>query len=117
MLYGNIKDCKNFNILKTRSIKNFTSSYYALTVILNSKSKKERDNLILKLKKNGIQTSIYYPHPVPMLNYYRKKYNFKSSEFLNSKKIAYNSISFPIAPHVKSKDIQYISSVIKNLIG
>ncbi len=116
-LYNKIKNCKNFFILDSRSEKNIVSSYYALTIILNSKSKRIRNNLILKLKKNNIQTSIYYPHPVPLLNYYRKKYGFHSDKFKNSKRIAYNSISFPVAPHVKIRDVNYISSVIKKLIG
>ena len=61
----------------------------------------------------GIQLSIYYPHPVPMLNYYKKKYKYSKNNFLNSSKIAYNSISFPIAPHIKFKDIDYMVKQIK----
>ena len=50
-LFNMIKDCKNFFILNSKSTKKYFSSYYALTIVLNSKSKKVRDNLILKLKK------------------------------------------------------------------
>ena len=94
-----------------------SSSYYALTIVLKSKSKKFRNSLVLKLKEKGIQTSIYYPHPVPLLNYYRKKYNYKFQSFRNSNRIAYNSISFSIAPHIKNQDIEHMSEEIKNLIG
>jgi len=117
LLYDRIKSCKNFIILDTGSTKKISSSYYTLTIILKSRSKKLRNSLILKLKDKGIQTSIYYPHPVPLLNYYRKKYNYKTQAFKNSKRIAYNSLSFPIAPHIKNKDIKYMSTVIQNLIG
>ena len=116
-LFNMIKDCKNFFILNSKSTKKYFSSYYALTIVLNSKSKQVRDNLILKLKKNRIQTSIYYPHPVPLLNYYKKKYSNKTSKYKNASKIAYNSISLPIAPHVKKNEIYHIAKMVKQLIG
>ena len=116
-LFNNIKNCRNFKILNTQSDKRFTSSYYALTIILNSKSKKNINNIILRLKKNKVQTSIYYPHPVSLLNYYKKKYKYNAKEFTNSMRIAYNSISFPVGPHINSKDINYMSNTIKNLVG
>ena len=63
------------------------SSYYALTVILDEGL--ERNKMIAKLKKKGIGTSIYYPHPIPMLNYYKKKYGYKNKEFPNACEISY----------------------------
>ncbi len=117
LLYKKIKSCKNFIILDTGSTKKLSSSYYTLTIILKSRSKKLRNSLVLKLKEKGIQTSIYYPHPVPLLNYYRKKYNYKLKTFKNANRIAYNSISFSIAPHIKNKDVKHMSTVIQNLIG
>ena len=112
-----IKNLKNFKILEIGSDKTFVSSYYCLTLILNNKKRSYRDKIILKMKKLGVQVSIYYPHPVPMLNYYKKKYKYSKNSFLNSSRIAYNSISFPIAPHIKLKDIDYMVKQIKNIIG
>jgi len=117
LLMSNIKQCKNFKILNTKSEKNYQSSYYALTIILNSNSKNFRNKIILNLKKDGIQTSIYYPHPVPLLNYYRKRYKSKKNDYQNACKIAYNSITFPVGPHVTKKNIMYIVYKIKELIG
>ena len=111
------KKCKNFTILNTKSEKNFKSSYYALTLILKNNSKDFRNKIILNLKKSGIETSIYYPHPVPLLNYYKTKYNYKKNFFKNSCKIAYNSITFPVGPHITKKNISYMSNKIKELIG
>ena len=117
LLTSNINKCKNFKILNTKSEKNYRSSYYALTLILKSNSKDFRNKIILNLKKSGIETSIYYPHPVPLLNYYKKKYKFKKFFFKNACKIAYNSISFPVGPHITKKNISYMSNKIKELIG
>ena len=116
-LFNKIKDCRNFYILDSKSTKKIVSSYYALTIILNSKSKKYRDNIILSLKNNNIQTSIYYPHPVPLLNYYKKKYGKSPIDFQNSSRIAYNSISFPVAPHITKNDVSYMAKMIKKIIG
>tara|TARA_Y100000389_G_scaffold202720_1_gene248931 strand:- start:31756 stop:32898 length:1143 start_codon:yes stop_codon:yes gene_type:complete len=112
-----IKDFKNFKILESDSNKNYSSSYYCLTIILNNKNKLFRNKAILELKKKGIQPSIYYPHPVPLLNFYKNKYNYSSSSFKNSCRIAYNSISFPIAPHISQKNIKYMAQQIKQIIG
>jgi len=109
-------NCKNFIILNSQSEKNFTSSYYALSLVLNNVSRTYRDQIILKLKSRGVQASIYYPHPVPLLNFYKRKYKYKVKDFKNSCRIAYNSISFPVAPHVNFKDIDYMSQLIKKII-
>ena len=111
-----LKNCKNFIILNSQSEKNFTSSYYALSLVLNNVSRTYRDQIILKLKSRGVQASIYYPHPVPLLNFYKRKYKYKVKDFKNSCRIAYNSISFPVAPHVNFKDIDYMSQLIKKII-
>ena len=116
-LQEKIKNCKNFKILNTKNEKGFQSSYYALTIMLKKESKINRNKLIVELKDKGVQTSIYYPHPVPLLNYYRKKYNYKKKDFPNSNIIAYHSISFPVAEHVGKKDLTLIASRIIKLIG
>lgn len=115
--FSKIKNLKNIRIIDSASNKNFLSSYYCLTIIFKNKSKKYRDNFILKLKKKGIQTSIYYPNPVPLLSYYKKKYKYKFNEFPMACKIAYNSISFPIAPHINFRKINYMAKEIKQIIS
>ena len=116
-LQEKIKNCKNFKILNTKNEKGFQSSYYALTIMLKKETKINPNKLIVELKDKGVQTSIYYPHPVPLLNYYRKKYNYKKKDFPNSNIIAYHSISFPVAEHVGKKDLTLIASRIIKLIG
>ena len=88
-----------------------------MNIILKSKSKEYRNKFILKLKELGIQASIYYPHPVPLLKYYRKKYKYKKKEFPNASRIAYNSFSLPVCPHIKKKDISYMINSIKNILN
>lgn len=117
LLLSKINKCKNFKILNTKSDKKYKSSYYALTIILKKHNFMQRNKIIQILKQKKIQTSIYYPHPVPLLNYYRKKYKSKKEKFSNACKIAYNSITFPIGPHISRKNILYMSKKINDLIG
>lgn len=105
---------KGIQILDTGSNSNYESSYYALTIILNQKSK--RNKVLLNLKKKGIGGSVYYPHPIPLLKYYKKKYNFNKKDYPNASKISYNGITLPIGPHINEKKINYIYKILRGLI-
>ena len=117
MLYEGLRKIKNIKLLNTQSEGNLKSSYYAITVILDSKNRVERNNIILRLQKLGIQTSIYYPHPVPLLKYYKTKYKFTKDEFPNARRIAYNSFSITVAPHIGNKQIEYIIRSLRKVLG
>jgi dTDP-4-amino-4,6-dideoxygalactose transaminase len=71
-----------------------------------------------ELTKKGIGTSIYYPHPVPRLSYYKKKYSFNGRKFVNASRISDCSIALPVGPHLNKKDMQFIARqltvIIKN---
>ena len=116
-LLKGLKNIKYLKILNSSSNNDYKSSYYSMNIILKSKSKEYRNKFIIKLKELGIQASIYYPQPVPLLKYYRKKYKYKKKEFPNASRIAYNSFSLPVGPHIKKKDISYMIKSIKNILN
>ena len=91
LLKKKLNSIKNIKILDSGSSSYFQSSYYALTIILNKKLK--RNKILLNLKKKGIGGSVYYPHPIPLLNYYKNKYNFNKKKYPNANKISYNGIT------------------------
>jgi dTDP-4-amino-4,6-dideoxygalactose transaminase len=72
------------------------------------------------LAKKGIGSSIYYPHPVPRLSYYKNKYHFKKKNFVNASRISDCSIALPVGPHLNKKDMKIIANnlikIIKNFI-
>ena len=50
---------------------------------------------------DDMETSVYYPHPVPRLAYYQHKYGpFDPSLYPNATAIADYSIALPVGPHV-----------------
>ena len=91
-LFNALNKNKNFFIISNKN-KKILSSNYCMSIILK-KNNYNRTSIIKNLNKNGIGTSIYYPKPVPLMSYYKKKYNYKNSEFKNALKISERSISF-----------------------
>jgi len=119
----------NFEILKNNLLKNknilvidsnndnLNNSFYCLTIVLKNRLSKKRNEIIESLNKIGIGTSIYYPHPLPRMNYYKNKYKLSIKDFKNAATISDFSIALPVGPHINtfkakqmSKNILYILS-------
>lgn len=92
-------------------------SYYCLSILLSKKLSKRRFDIINHLKSKGIGSSIYYPSPVPRLNYYKNKYNTSFSNYKIASEYSDKIICFPIGPHVAPKSLNYISAVLKKYIN
>lgn len=107
-LYNLLKNSKDFDIVYKKN-KLLNSSYYCLSLILNDGLDKFRNNIILNLSKKKIGTSIYYPHPVPRLTYYKKKYGYSKKKFKNAEILSDKTICFPVGPHLKKKEIIFIA--------
>ncbi len=84
------------------------SSNYCLTVVLEGSLAGKRTELIEKLKGYGVGTSVYYPHPVPRLTYYKDKYGYKPGRYKNAEELADCSIALPVGPHLDGDDMDYI---------
>tara|TARA_B100000029_G_scaffold500377_1_gene572048 strand:+ start:48 stop:1199 length:1152 start_codon:yes stop_codon:yes gene_type:complete len=110
-----IKNLKNVKILKG-SNNYLKSSHYCLSIILADSIAKYRNVIIAGLKNKGIGSSIYYPHPVPRMSYYKKKYGYSKKNFLNASKISDNSIALPVGPHLKKNDTTIIAKNFIKLI-
>ena len=115
MLKKNLSDLEEITILDS-SNKTFKVSNYCMSVILKNSLAKKRNIIMEKLKKKGIGTSIYYPHPLPRLQYYQSKKVYNSSDFLNAETIADKSIALPVGPHLDTKDMKIISMELKSIL-
>ena len=83
-----------------------TSSHYCMGMILGSALAVNRATIMDLLKAIGIGTSIYYPHPVHHMTYYREKYGDISCP--NAENISNSIIALPVGPHLDSSDMQTI---------
>jgi perosamine synthetase len=85
------------------------NSHYCLTAILDGDAGKRRDEVVKLLNAEGVGTSVYYPHPVPRLKYYREKYGYDPTRFPNAERISDQCIALPVGPHVTEEDMDYIA--------
>jgi dTDP-4-amino-4,6-dideoxygalactose transaminase len=85
------------------------NSHYCLTAILEGALGKRRDEVVRRLNAAGVGTSVYYPHPVPRLRYYREKYGYDRARFPNAERISDQCIALPVGPHVGAEDMDYIA--------
>lgn len=77
------------------------------------KNSKLRNKISKFLKSYKIGHTVHYMTPVPLMSYYKKKYNFKTKEFPVSVKYGKVSISLPIHGDLGKKDMYRIYSTIK----
>jgi perosamine synthetase len=92
-------------------------SHYCHTVILDDALAAKRTEIIKFLNESGIGTSIYYPHPVPYMTFYRQKYGYKEGDFPVAARISDNSIALPVGPHIGLKEMERIAETFGKAIG
>ena len=91
-------------------------SHYCLAIVLKDPWWRRRSDILQGLKKRGVGTSIYYPRPVPLLSYYREKYDPAEDSFPVASRISHRSLALPVAPHVTMDDIDYIVNNVEQAI-
>jgi dTDP-4-amino-4,6-dideoxygalactose transaminase len=95
---------------------NQVNSHYCLTAVLDGPLAGRRTDVIRRLNAAGVGTSVYYPHPIPRLVYYREKYGEDLSRFPNAARISDQSIALPVGPHLDAEDMDYIASELTTIV-
>ena len=93
------------------------NSHYCLSLVLDRAGREQRDAVVARLNAAGVGTSIYYPHPVPRLAYYRGKYGYDAGRFPQAVRISDQSIALPVGPHLTEADIEYIIENFQAALG
>ena len=91
------------------------NSYFLFQILI--KPPADRDEIILKLKEAGIGVSIHYATPVPLMSYYREKYDYKTGQFPNAEKYGNRCISLPIHSRLLKEDIEYVVDILSSTIA
>jgi dTDP-4-amino-4,6-dideoxygalactose transaminase len=94
----------------------YQSSYYCLSIVLDETLAPKRFEVINSLKQNGVGTSVYYPHPVPHLSYYKTKYGYGDDSYPVAAWISNSSIALPVGPHLNTEDMAYIVISVKKAV-
>ena len=70
-----------------------------------------------EFKKLKIGVSVHYGTPLPLMTYYKKKYNIKETNYINSKNYGDRVLSLPVYSKLKNSEIEYISATINKFIN
>ncbi|GIX47103.1 MAG: aminotransferase DegT [Candidatus Tectimicrobiota bacterium] len=89
---------------------------YCASVVLEGQLAAQRDALIARLNAAGVGTSIYYPHPVPRLRYYRQKYGYDAARFPHATTLSDASLALPVGPHLDAEDVAYLVATFRTLV-
>jgi dTDP-4-amino-4,6-dideoxygalactose transaminase len=89
------------------------SSHYCLGLVLDDRY--DRDAVVGALRDAGIGTSVYYPHPIPRLRYYRERYGYEAGRFPHAATISDRSIALPVGPHLAEDDVLYTAARLRRL--
>jgi dTDP-4-amino-4,6-dideoxygalactose transaminase len=88
-------------------------SYFFFPVYIKNK---DRDQIMLFLKEKGVGVTVHYATPVPLMSFYRNKYNLKEGMFPNAEYVARKQISLPMQPTLKDNEIEYVIAMLKEKI-
>jgi dTDP-4-amino-4,6-dideoxygalactose transaminase len=90
------------------------SSYYAYIVKLQNNAPFSRDELIEKLAKQGVMTSILY-HPAHLQMFYQSWFNNYPPKLPIAEDLGRNSFALPLHNGLSLDDIHYVVGVINKL--
>jgi len=101
--------------IKTQNFvgKDIKHAYHLFLIVLDkNKTKKKRDDLILFLKKNNIGCGVNY-RSVTDMSIFKKKFGWNINTCKNSKYLGDNTLSLPLYPDLKIKDVNFICEKIQ----
>ena len=88
------------------------TSHYCLSGVLGPDLVPRRNAIAGAVNTAGFGTSVYYPHPVPRLQYYRQRYGWDAQRYPNATLISDGSIAFPVGPCVSPADVRAMADAI-----
>ena len=107
--------CQNPNIQILPPSNAFSKNIYWVVGIVIKKSKMTASILSKKLDKHGIKTRPFF-WPMHEQYIFKKMRLFKNKNFKNSSYLSRYGLYLPSYFQIKKKDIEYISSVINNIL-
>ena len=114
-LEASLSGLDGFRILPQPIDETFVSSHYCMGILLEVDLIAKRPIIMESMKKLGVGTSIYYPHPVPHMSYYRNKYS--AVDCPNAELISNSIIALPVGPHLDPTDMQTIAEGLSTVLS
>lgn len=115
-LHGALKEMDEIALFESSDGGDFKSSHYCMSVLLKPDLAPRRFEFVEALKSKNVGTSVYYPKPVPLMQYYRDKYGYEENDFPVASRISYTSVALPVGPHLDDEDVTYMIQSVKEAI-
>lgn len=114
-LEAGLREMPEIRVLPQPVDERFCSSHYCLGMMLSESIADNRAIVMEALGEKGIGTSIYYPHPVPRMSYYREKYGYDKNKYVVAAAISDSIIALPVGPHLGPREMDYMLESIKQV--
>lgn len=101
-----LQKCNNVKIPQVKG--ELKSVYYVFNILVEN-----RDGLIQYLRKNEIQTSVYYPMPLHLQKCF-KYLGYKKGDFPICEKISEQILALPIYPELTETEVEYVCENIED---
>ena len=75
-----------------------------------------RDEVIEKLKENGVGCSVHFI-PIHKHPYYKDKYGYKNEDYPIANEVFDKSLSLPIYPDMSDEEVEYVIQKMKEIVG
>lgn len=91
-------------------------AWHLFPIILKPEAPLSRNELIEKLARRGVGTSVHYK-PIHRMSYYRDRYELEPSQFPNAERIWRGCLSLPIYPSLRNDEVDYVCSSMADALG
>jgi dTDP-4-amino-4,6-dideoxygalactose transaminase len=105
--YEHLKQLQEFIDLPVTRVPFEDHAWHLFPIVLKEKAPIGRNELITKLARLGIGTSVHYK-PLYRMSYYKNKYHLREKDFPQTEKTWKGNISLPIFPYMSNKELNYI---------
>jgi perosamine synthetase len=89
--------------------------YQSYVVLLDNEDRHRRDELIVRLREKGIETTIGTWH-MPLATYYRKRYGYKQGDFPITDQVFSRSLALPLYEGLSSKEQELVVDALTRLL-
>jgi len=92
-------------------------SWFVYVIRLNSEkySRSDRDDIIAKLRRIGINCSNYFT-PIHLQPFYVESFGFKIGDFPITERVSGSTIALPFYNNINTSQIDYVCESLKNLL-
>jgi len=77
--------------------------------------RKNRDVIVEKLRKRGIESSNYFS-PIHLQPFYRKEFGYKRGDFPVTEHVADRTIALPFYNNLKESEIEFVVDSLKEIL-